>query len=124
MNMLKRDIIKKIVNTILLCLLLVLYCIFYVDLALEQYMKKRTTIVARRENIQKMDSPIFIICPDPPFKTKSLVHITENKDWGTRYFWYIPSHFSKNDFIDAMELYMNMSYKLDKDIIISHHVIG
>ena len=38
------------------------------ETALKQYVKKRTIIVQTRENIPLLESPVFVICTNPPFK--------------------------------------------------------
>jgi hypothetical protein len=111
--------VKRIVNSILFITLIIVYYFLYMEAALEQYMKKRTIIVQRRENIPRLDSPVFIICTDPPFKPSFF-----RDQWGRaggnagKYFWSYPSPFHQifeNDSITAMDIYMNMSYQLGSD---------
>lgn len=37
--------------------------------AVIQYSKQRTTMANTRESTSHLDPPVFVACPDPPFKT-------------------------------------------------------
>ena len=98
------------------------------ETTLQQYMKKRTIIVQRRENIPLLESPVFVICTNPPFKPSFF-----RDQWGRggtnagKYFWSYPSPFHQifeNDSVIAKDIYMNMSYQLGSDfeIFVSQNV--
>ena len=72
--MVERGQVYNIVNAGLFCILLVVYYVLYMEKAVENYMKKSTTIVERQEDIIEMKSPVFVLCPDPPFKTSFFRH--------------------------------------------------
>ena len=90
----------------------------FMEKALEQYGNKRTTIAQMQEEITEPESPIFVVCPDPPFKTSYFREIGMNKSVGAeKYFWMLPIHqqiFGNNP-PDALDTFMNMSYKLGSD---------
>ena len=126
--MVQRGHIKKIVNAIVYCILIVFYYMLYMEKAVENYMKGSTTIVQRKENISEMKSPIFLICPEPPFKMSFFKdHGVNNTLAAEKYFWTNPMYqrtFANETFMamEAMDLYMNMSYQLgiDMNIFLYH----
>ena len=67
--MVERSLIKKILRGFLFIILLTVYYFFYMQTALEQYADKKTTISETKEKINQAESPEFVICLDPPFKT-------------------------------------------------------
>ena len=60
--------VKKALRAILFTALLIVYSIMYMEPALTQYDKKDKTIAQKRENIAHPESPVLVLCPDPPFK--------------------------------------------------------
>ena len=91
--------------------------------ALEQYGKKSTTIGQMRQDIDEIKSPIYVACPDPPFKTSFFKNIGVNETSGAvRYFWMVLPVYKKlleNTTYSAMDIYMNMAYQLGSDWNIS-----
>ena len=90
----------------------------YMQTAVDQYYKERTTMAQTRENRSHLDHPVFIACPDPPFKTSFFrEHGIKKSGEMSRYFWMFPQF--KNKFINTpftgAEMYMNMSYHLGSD---------
>ena len=87
--------------------------------ALENYSKKRTTIVQSQKSIPQFKSPVFVVCSEPPYKTSFFRDHGRNSTEGAeKYFWshpYYQSFFEKDSFV-AMDFYMNMSYQLGVDI--------
>ena len=116
--MIERSHVKKIVNAILFSILIIVYYLFYMEKAVENYRKSSTTIVQRQEEIYDPKSPVFVICPDPPFKTSFFRDLgVSNAKAADKYFW-VHSMFwdvFENNSFNAMEAYMNMSYKLELD---------
>ena len=81
--------------------------------ALDQYGKKSTTIAQRREEIDVFESPIFVACPDPPFKKSFFRENGVNKSSGAeKYFWTLPlyQNILGETTSSAMDLFMNMTY--------------
>ena len=101
------------------------YYVLYMEKAVENYMKGSTTIVQRKENASKLKSPIFLICPEPPFKRSFFnKHGVNNTIGAEKYFWTNPMYqnaFTNHTFMEMepMDLYMNMSYQLGLDMNIS-----
>ena len=118
--MVERRYIKKIVNALIYCVLIVAYYVLSMEKAVENYLKGSTTIVETQENISKPKSPIFMICPDPPFKPSFFTDLEINNTIGAeKYFWVNTIFYGgllENFSFTAMDLYMNMSYQLKTDI--------
>ena len=117
--MVERGQVYNIVNAGLFCILLVLFYVLYMEKAVENYMKKSTTIVERPEEIIEMKSPVFVLCPDPPFKTSFFRDLDPNKTKGAENFFWVHPMFHTifdNKSVSAMEIYTNMSYQLGVDI--------
>ena len=96
----------------------------YMHTALEQYYKYKesTSMAHTRENTSHLNPPVFVACPDPPFKTSFFREHGINKSSSIeRYFWM--ASFWQNKFgnisSSAAEMYMNMSYHLGLDWKIS-----
>ena len=114
--------VKKALRAILFTALLIVYSIMYMEPALKQYHKKDKTIAQKRENIAHPESPVLVLCPDPPFKASFFEQFGENKTPGSeKYFWVAPAHWQtvENYTSTAMDVYMNMSYQLGSDWNIS-----
>lgn len=67
--MVERSLLKKLLRGFLFIILLVVYYFLYMQTALKQYGDKKTTISESKENVSQIESPDFVVCPDPPFKT-------------------------------------------------------
>ena len=118
--MVERGQVKKVLRAILFSILLIVYYVMYMDTALEQYYKYKesTTMAQTQENSSHSNPPVFVACPDPPFKTSFFREHGLNKSSAIeRYFWM--SSFWQNKFgsisSNAAEMYMNMSYQLGSD---------
>ena len=114
--------VKTVLRGILFTALLIVYSIMYMEPALEQYEKKSKTIAQKREDITQPESPVLVLCPDPPFKTSFFKQFGEKKDPGAeKFFWVVSDHWQmvENYNSTAMDVYMNMSYQLGSDWNIS-----
>ena len=93
----------------------------YMHTALVQYYKYKesTTMAQTQKNSSHLNPPVFIACPDPPFKTSFFREHGLNKSSAIeRYFWMAPfwqNKFGRNISYTAAEMYMNMSYHLGSD---------
>ena len=67
--MVERSLIKKILRGFLFVILLTVYYFFYMQTALEQYADKKTTISETKEKMNQIESPDFVVCTEPYFKT-------------------------------------------------------
>ena len=114
--------IKKALRGILFTALLIVYYVMYFEPAIKQYDKKDKTIAQKRENIAQPESPVLVLCPDPPFKKSFFEQFSEKKDPGAeKFFWVLSDHWQmvENYNSTAMDVYMNMSYQLGLDWNIS-----
>ena len=60
--------LKKISRAILFVMLLIIFYLFYMKNALEQYQSNRVTIAQTRKPRNQIESPTLVVCPEPPFK--------------------------------------------------------
>ena len=115
--------VKKSLRAILFTALLIAYSVMYLEPALNQYSKKDKTIAQKREDVTHPESPVLVLCPDPPFKKSYFKQFGKNKTVGAeRYFWIQgPTSWKmvENYPSTAMDIYMNMSYQLGLDWNIS-----
>ena len=114
--------VKTALRAILFTALLIVYSMMYMQPALEQYQKKSTTIAQKRENVAQLETPVLVLCPDPPFKKSFFKQFGKKKNLGAeRYFWIFDFHMQmlENYNSTAMDLYMSMSYHFGLDWQIS-----
>ena len=114
--------VKTAFRAILFLALLIVYYVMYFEPAIKQYDKKDKTIAQKREKITQPESPVLLLCPDPPFKPSFFEQFGENKVPGSeKYFWVANPHWQmvENYTSTAMNFYMNMSYQLGSDWNIS-----
>ena len=116
--MVERKQLKKILNVILFIILFILYYFLYMESALTQYYENRTTIVQSREKILDPESPVLLLCPNPPFKA-SYFKNQGLDEFGhhERFFWIMhdPQNLVQNGTAEPIDIYMNMSYILGSD---------
>ena len=117
--MVERGLIKNILRATLFGILMTAYCFLYMEPALKQYIKGSKTIAQTRANKDESQSPpVLIVCPYPPFKSSFFKDHGMDKSVGAeKYFWKSPHHWQnfKNSSYTAMDIYMNMSYRLEMD---------
>ena len=115
--------VKTALRGILFSALLIVYSLMYMEPALSQYGKKDKTIAQKHEDVTHPESPVLVLCPDPPFKKSYFKQFGNNKTVGAeRYFWIqrpTRRKIVENDPSTAMDIYMNMSYQLGSDWNIS-----
>ena len=90
--------------------------------SLKQYDKKSKTIAQKRENIAQPESPVLILCPDPPFKASFAEQFGEKKSPGAENFFWVGTaqwQMIENHSSTALDIYTNMSYQLGTDWNIS-----
>ena len=86
---------------------------------MKQYYENRTTIVQSREKILDPESPVFVVCPNPPFKASYFRNQGLDKFGHLKsFFWVMPDteNLVQNGTSEAIDIYMNMSYILGSDI--------
>ena len=117
--MVGRGLVKKVLRATSFGILMIAYCFLYMEPALKQYLKRSKTIAQTRANKDPHQlPPVLILCPYPPFKTSFFNDHGMNKTVGAeKYFWKLPQHWEtfKNSSHTAVDIYMNMSYKLGMD---------
>ena len=115
--------VKTVLRAVLFTVLLIVYSVMYMEPALRLYRKKDKTIAQKREIITHQESPVLVLCPDPPFKKSFFKQqIFENKTVGVeRFFWTGEHHWPEGLKLkaEAMDTYMSMSYQLGLDWNIS-----
>ena len=114
--------VKTALRAILFTALLIVYSMMYMQPALEQYQKKSTTIAQKRENVAQLETPVLVLCPDPPFKKSFFKQFGKKKSLGAeRYFWSFDLYKAllENYNSTAMDVYEKMSYHLGLDWQIS-----
>ena len=114
--------VKTALRGILFTTLLIVYSSMYMEPALRQYGKKDKTIAQKRENIAQPESPVLVLCPDPPFKASFFEQFGEKKIIGAEnFFWVVSPQWQMvaNHPSTALDIYTNMSYQLGTDWNIS-----
>ena len=117
--------VNTALRAIIFTALLIVYTVMYLKPALNQYAKNDKTIAQKRENITQPESPVLVLCPDPPFKKSYFRQFDKNKTIGAeRFFWVNSPSWKMVEKYNstAMNIYMNMSYQLgvDWDINLSY----
>ena len=109
--------IKVILRGILFISLLIIFITLYLESALTDFAKGRTTIAQSQEE-ENPDQPVLVVCPDSPFKPS---FFKEQGIGFNLYFWVKPSETSNKleEGSSMMNVFMNMSYKLEIDWNIS-----
>ena len=115
----KESIIEKLIQGVIFIVLLIIFYNMYMKTAIEQFAKGSTTISQTPKNLSKLETPIFIFCPDPSFK-HSFFKSHNIRSLGTeKYFWmestftnYLINKFENHS---ALDLYMNMSHQYGSD---------
>ena len=60
--------VKTALRAVLFTVLLIVYSVMYMEPALRLYGKMDKTISQKREIITQPESPVLVLCPEPPFK--------------------------------------------------------
>ena len=115
--------IKGVLHALLYIMLLILFYLFYMKSALDQFIKGSTTIVQRRIEYAP-DPPVLIACPDPPFKTSFFKNHGLIEEGSDKYFWvfhryrrliFMNTYSSFKNYSSKLDLYMDMSFELGID---------
>ena len=89
------------------------------DNALSQYYEKRTTMAESIKQVNQLDYPVLIFCPDPGFKP-SFFEDFKTKTGIERYIWQFPWHRQVLENVSSIpDVYKNMSFELGVDWDIS-----
>ena len=115
--MVERGQVKKTLRAVLFCILLIVYYLMYMQTAVDHYNEEKTTMAQTRINMSNLDPPVFVACPDPPFKTSFFKELGFNKTGEMRKYFWIYRYWKKlkKNFSTEEEMYMKMSYHLGSD---------
>ena len=67
-NMDRKRLVKHCLNSIFFIIFFIVIYFFYMKDAWQQYTKKTTTFAEKQINEPKLDSPVLVLCLDPPYK--------------------------------------------------------
>ena len=111
----KQNIIKFLVRGVVFIILLILFYFMYMKTAMEQFTKGSATISQISKSMVKLEPPIFIFCPDPPFKHSFFKNHGVRTLGVEKYFWYFTRTYETFENYSALDLYMKMSHHLGSD---------
>ena len=111
----KQNIIKILMRAVIFIILLILFYFMYMRTAMEQFTKGSATISQISKTLDKLEPPIFILCPDPPFKPSFFKNHGVRNLGVEKYFWYYPQAYKTFKNYSALDLYMKMSHHLGSD---------
>ena len=119
MVLLTSKVIEFSVKALLFLILLILYYVFYMQIALDQYNEGGTTMAESIKINNELDYPVLIFCPEPGFK-RSFFKDVKDQVQATgvdRYIWEIgrQKEFLLSNVSSIPEVYKNMSYKLEEN---------
>ena len=87
--------------------------------ALEKFKEGATTVVETPQRGMEPDSPVIVICPDPPFKPSFFKERNLEGLGLEMYFWSMYHHVlyigKLKNHTSVFDVYMNMSHTLGKD---------
>ena len=64
----RKRLVKHCINAIFYIVLLIIFYFYFMKDAWNQYTKKSTTFAEAQINKTKLDAPVLVLCPDPPYK--------------------------------------------------------
>ena len=111
----KQDLIKAIFRGVLFVTLLIIFYFMYMRTAIEQFTKASTTISQTPKTLPKLESPIFIFCPDPPFKLSFFKSHSVTSLGIEKYFWMVKHNLKRFENNSAPDIYKKMSHHLGSD---------
>jgi hypothetical protein len=117
----KRKILKACFKVFLFSILLVAYYFLYIESAIKQYQRGRTTMAESFTEADELQYPVFMLCPQLGFKLSSFEYmINKSKCLSStgveKYLWKQKCHHSILENVSSIpDIYMNMSYNLEED---------
>ena len=87
----------------------------YMKTAIEQFTKGSTTISQTTKDLPKLEPPIYILCPDPPFKPSFFKNHGIRSIGVEKWFWFQKYFFKGFENHSALDLYMKMSHQYGTD---------
>ena len=117
----KKEIFKACFKALLFLTLLVLNYFLYMDSAIKQYKRGRTTMAESITEADELQYPVFIICPQLGFKLSSFEDMINKSKCASstgieKYLWKQKCHRGVLENASSIpDTYMNMSYNLGED---------
>ena len=117
----KKEIFKACFKAFLFFALLVANYFLYMDKAIKQFQRGRTTMAESIDVANDPQYPVFIICPQPGFKLSSFEDMMNNSKCVSstgieKYFWKLECYRGILENISSIpDTYMSMSYNLEED---------
>ena len=111
----KQNVIKFLLRGVIFVILLILFYFMYMRTAMEQFTKGSSSISQISKTLDKLEPPIFILCPDPPFKPSFFKNHGVRNLGVEKIFWFLPRAYEKFKNYSALDLYMKMSHHLGSD---------
>ena len=111
----KQNVIKMLIQGVLFIILLIIFYFMYMKTAIEQFTKGSTTISLTSKNLSQLEPPIFILCPDPPFKPSFFKNHGVRSLGVEKWFWFQKYFYKGFQNHSALDLYMKMSHQYGSD---------
>ena len=106
----KQNLIKTLFRATLFVILLIIFYFMYMKTAIEQFTKGSTTISQTPKKLSKLEPPIFMFCPDPPFKPSFFKNHNVTNLGVEKIFLGFPTHAEKiQKSFSSRTLYENVS---------------
>ena len=121
MSVLKKEIFKACFKAFLFFALLVANYFLYMDKAIKQFQRGKTTMAESIDVANEPQYPVFIICPQPGFKLSSFEDMRSKTECVTstgieKYLWKQECYRGTLENVSSIpDTYMNMSYNLEED---------
>ena len=97
-------------------ILLLTFYVLYMRNAIDQFLRRSTTIGYRQEKVEKYSAPILIICPIPAFKPSFFKENDLDKLSIDTLFWTNEEYRQKfENHTSMVPIYKNMTHILDSD---------
>ena len=121
MAVLKKEILKACFKAFLFFALLVANYFLYMDKAIKQFQRGKTTMAESIDVANEPQYPVFIICPQPGFKLSSFENMRNKSECVSstgieKYLWKQKCYRGILRNVSSIpDTYMNMSYSLGED---------
>ena len=106
-------------RAVIFIILLILFYFMYMRTAIEQFTKGSTTISQTPKKLSKIEPPILMFCPDPPFKPSFFKNHSVRRLGVEKYFWpkmgFFPHTRKRFENHSAPDLYAEMSHHIGSD---------
>ena len=111
----KENIIEKLIQGVIFIVLLMIFYFMYMKTAIEQFTKGSTTISLTSKDLSQLEPPIFILCPDPPFKPSFFKNHGVRSLGVEKWFWFQKYFYKGFENHTALDIYMKMPHQYGTD---------